>query len=270
MQSLDAEILNHAAAEPPVAAKKRLDKAGPLFDSPASSSPAWESESDMKERASGKSPPGIEDVGLVQDRESIAQEQGEALPEAVPPPAPASSALQFAAKHHTPSVLLAEGIYISNAGLVLLHPFLPQFFTALGITADKQLLQPERALCLLHFLATGQPVAPEYELMLPKLLCNIPLEEPVESDVALTAAEQDEAVSLLKAVIRHWEALRSTSPDSLRGTFFVRPGKISLRDGDWLLQVEPQTWDILLDQLPWGIGMIKLPWMDRLLHVEWN
>ena len=179
------------------------------------------------------------------------------------------SPAHFTAQNESPNVA-AEGIYINNAGLVLLHPFLPQFFAALGIAADKQLLQPERALCLLHFLATGQPVAPEYELMLPKVLCNIPLEEPVESDVALTAAEQDEAVSLLKAVIRHWEALRSTSPDGLRGTFFVRPGKISLRDGDWLLQVEPQTWDILLDQLPWGIGMIKLPWMDRLLHVEWR
>ena len=270
MQSLDADIRSHAAAEPSAAAQKRLDKAAPLSDAPASSRPAWKSEADMQERASGKPPPGIEAVQLAQGRVSIAQEQDEALPRVVPPPAPASSALQFAAKHNTPSVLLAEGIYISNAGLVLLHPFLPQFFAALGIAADKQLLQPERALCLLHFLATGQPVAPEYELMLPKLLCNIPLEEPVESDVALTAAEQDEAVSLLKAVIRHWEALRSTSPDGLRGTFFVRPGKISLRDGDWLLQVEPQTWDILLDQLPWGIGMIKLPWMDRLLHVEWN
>jgi hypothetical protein len=270
MQSLDAESRSHAAAEPPAAAQKRLAKAAPLSDAPASSSPAWKSESDMKERASGKPPPGIEAVQLAQGRVSIAQEQDEALTKAVPPPSPVSSALQFAAKHHTPSVLLAEGIYISNAGLVLLHPFLPQFFTALGIAADKQLLQPERALCLLHFLATGQPVAPEFELMLPKVLCNIPFDEPVESDVALTAAEQDEAVSLLKAVIRHWEALRSTSPDGLRGTFFVRPGKISLRDGDWLLQVEPQTWDILLDQLPWGIGMIKLPWMDRLLHVEWN
>jgi hypothetical protein len=269
MKSLDAEILNHAVAEPLAAAQKRFDNAAPFSDSPASSSFARET-SDIKKRASGKPPPSIEAVQLAQGRVSIAQEQNDALPGAVSPPSPASSALQFAAKHHTPSVLLAEGIYISNAGLVLLHPFLPQFFAALGIAADKQLLQPERALCLLHFLATGQPVAPEYELMLPKVLCNIPLEEPVESDVALTAAEQDEAVSLLKAVIRHWEALRSTSPDGLRGTFFVRPGKISLRDGDWLLQVEPQTWDILLNQLPWGIGMIKLPWMDRLLHVEWN
>jgi hypothetical protein len=163
----------------------------------------------------------------------------------------------------------AEGIYINNAGLVLLHPFLPKFFENLSLTAGKKLQQVERALCLLHFLATGQDTAPEYELVLPKILCNVPLLFPVETHTALSAAEKEEALALLSAVIRHWNALRNTSPDGLRGTFFVRAGKISLRENDWLLQVEPQTWDILLEQLPWGIGMIKLPWMDRLLHVEW-
>jgi|CXWL01.1.fsa_nt_gi hypothetical protein len=163
-----------------------------------------------------------------------------------------------------------EGVYVDCAGLVLLHPFLPQFFGALGIAKEDQLLQPNRALCLLHFLATGQIVAPEYDMVLPKILCNIPLETAVESEVLLTAEEQEEALALLKAAIHHWEALRDTSVDGLRGTFLVRPGKISLRDNEWLLQVETKAYDILLDQLPWGIGVIKLLWMDRMLRVEWN
>lgn len=164
-----------------------------------------------------------------------------------------------------------EGIYIDCAGLVLLHPFLPQFFNALGIAAEDVLLQPDRALCLLHYLATGQTFAPEYELILPKILCNIPLEAAVEAEVSLSAGDQEEAAALLEAVIHHWQALRNTSADGLRGTFLVRPGKISLRDdGDWLLQVESKAYDILLDQLPWGISMIKLPWMKRMLRVQWN
>src|SRR5262249_41296575 len=110
-----------------------------------------------------------------------------------------------------------------------------------------------------------------YELILPKILCNVPLETPVESNLELTPAEREEAAALLEAVIRHWEALRNTSVDGLRGTFLIRPGKVSLRDdGDWLLQVESKSYDILLDQLPWGIGMIKLPWMERMLWVEWR
>jgi hypothetical protein len=163
-----------------------------------------------------------------------------------------------------------EGLFIDNAGLVILHPFLPQFFAALGIAAEDKLLQPERALGLLHFLTTGQCIAPEYELVLPKILCNMPLGAPVDSDMALTAAEQAEAAALLQAVIRNWQALRNTSPDGLRGEFLLRPGKMSVRNDDWLLQVESRTCDILLEQLPWGIAMIKLPWMAKMLWVEWR
>ena len=187
--------------------------------------------------------------------------------ELMPPRPPASQAALGASEHPE----AAEGIYIGNAGVVLLHPFLSRLFEALGIAAEDRLLQPERALCLLHFLVTGQSVAPEYELMLPKILCGIPLETPIESGIELTDPEKEEATALLEAVIRHWEALRNTSLDGLRGTFLIRPGKISLReDGDWLLQVEAQSYDILLDQLPWGISMIKLPWMQRMLRVEWT
>ena len=93
----------------------------------------------------------------------------------------------------------------------------------------------------------------------------------MESDVALTDDEREEADALLEAVIRHWEVLRNTSGDGLRGTFLLRRGKVSLRDdGDWLLQVEAQSFDILLDRLPWGISMIKLPWMEKMLWVEWR
>jgi hypothetical protein len=141
-----------------------------------------------------------------------------------------------------------EGIFIENAGLVLLHPFLTRFFEALGIADSDKLLQPEHAIGLLHYLTTGQTFAPEYELILPKILCNLPLEALVEANVELTAAEQEEAAALLEAVVRHWQALRNTSIDGLRGTFLVRSGKLSLRDdGDWLLQVESKAYDILLD-----------------------
>jgi contractile injection system tape measure protein len=165
---------------------------------------------------------------------------------------------------------LGEGVYVGCAGVVLLHPFLPRLFEGLGIVADDKMVQPERALGLLHFLATGQRVAPEYELLLPKLLCGMPLEEPVPSTV-LTAAERDEAVALLAAVIRHWDALGDTSIEGLRGTFLARPGKLFRRDsGDDVLQVEGRSFDILLDRLPWGIGTIQLPWMRRILWVEWT
>jgi len=173
-------------------------------------------------------------------------------------------------RQSSPSPEEKEGIYITNTGLILLHPFLPQFFRALNIADEDTLIQPERALCLLHFLASGQRIAPEYELVLPKILCNVSLETPVASCISLADSEIEEATALLEAVIRHWEVLKNTGIDGLRGTFLLRAGKITLQDdGDWRLQVDNKVYDILLGQLPWAIGMIKLPWMQTTLWVEW-
>ena len=173
-------------------------------------------------------------------------------------------------KQHADVADIAEGLYIDNAGLVLLHPFLPQLFEAVGIVSGEKISQPDFALSLLHYLATGQDKAPEYELVLPKLLCQLPLSAPVASLVVLPDYARQEADALLQAVIKHWGALRNTSIDSLRGTFLLRPGKLTAQaDGDWRLQVEHQACDILLDSLPWGLVTVKLPWMRPLLWVEW-
>ena len=164
-----------------------------------------------------------------------------------------------------------EGIYIKNAGLVLLHPFLSRFFENLKISDSDILLQPHKALCLLHFLATGQTTMPEYELVLPKILCQMPFTAPVPLRVPLAESELEEANTLLNAVIGHWGALQNTSTEGLRNTFLLRNGKLTKKeDGDWLLQVEMQSFDILLDQLPWGFSMIKLPCMKQMLWVEWR
>jgi hypothetical protein len=123
----------------------------------------------------------------------------------------------------------------------------------------------------LQWLATGQLNAPEYELPLNKLLCGIPLEEPVIGTLKLTKREKQEAQQLLEAVVRHWEVLKNTSPAGLQGNFICREGKLTQKNnGDWLLQVERKSIDILLDHLPWSISMVKLPWMPQMLWVEWQ
>lgn len=211
-------------------------------------------------------------LSLVQ-RAQLDQRPAAALLKTAPAPSAARDATQPPAPptpsgdEHPDS---QHGIYIDNAGLVLLHPFLPALFEELGLARDGQLRDPDRALAVLHFLASGQPQAPEYALALPKLLCQLPLTAPVEQGPALGAAEQAEANAMLAAVIGHWSALRGTSPDGLRGAFLLRPGKLRERGGEWLLQVERQTTDILLGELPWGYSAVRLPWMTGILWVEWN
>jgi len=165
------------------------------------------------------------------------------------------------------------GLYLNQAGVVLLHPFLSRYFEAVGLLADNQFQNTDcqqRAICLLHYLATRQTDPPEYELVLPKLLCGWSLNEPV-IPAELPQAALDEAEHLLQTVIDYWQALKSTSPDGLREGFLRREGKLR-RTGDrtWKLQVEQKAIDILLSRLPWGVSMVKLPWMDDLLAVEWT
>ncbi|WP_428667694.1 contractile injection system tape measure protein [Runella sp.] len=164
----------------------------------------------------------------------------------------------------------SESIYVNNAGLVLLHPFLNAFFESVNVAQTGQLTNKARALQLLHFLATGELFGPEYELMLPKILCGAAPQAWFETTDELVESDRQEADHLLTAVIGHWNVLGQTSPDGLREAFLKRPGKLSRRGDGWLLQVERHSFDILLEQLPWNISVFRLPWMNDLIWVEWG
>ncbi|MFK8185248.1 MAG: contractile injection system tape measure protein, partial [Phormidesmis sp.] len=62
---------------------------------------------------------------------------------------------------------IANGIYLNNAGLVLLHPFLKIYFDDIGLLTEDDLANEfrneyaqQQAIALLHYLATGQTNAP--------------------------------------------------------------------------------------------------------------
>jgi hypothetical protein len=164
-------------------------------------------------------------------------------------------------------------IAIPGAGLVLLHPFLPRLFEYCHWLKENEFVNDEtrnHAVYALHYLAAGDEEAPEYVLMLPKLLCGIPLESPLESVLPLTDPEKEACDDMLRQVIAHWAALRNTSPAGLRETFLRRQGKLFSTDEGWRLEVQRKTEDILLNRLPWGFSIIKFPWMPRLLSVSWQ
>jgi hypothetical protein len=106
--------------------------------------------------------------------------------------------------------------YVRNAGTVLLHAFLPQFFKTLELLDGKNFRDEwsqHKAVHLLQYLAARETGLPEYELLLPKLLCGVPFAIPIERDIVLEPNETDEAENLLESVIRHWNALGATKPD---------------------------------------------------------
>ncbi len=170
--------------------------------------------------------------------------------------------------------LEASEIYIKNAGAVLLWPFLSHYFIKLEmLTEDKQFKSKEmahRAVHLIEYLVTKRQATPEHELVLNKILCGIPIDEPIEMEIEMTALELEIGESLLKAVINQWSALKGTSIDGLRGGFLYREGKLTQEGGGWKLRVEQKPFDMLLRKIPWGLGMIKISWMPKILRVDWT
>jgi len=55
----------------------------------------------------------------------------------------------------------------------------------------------------------------------------------------------------------------------LRGSFLMREGVLTTRDGAWLLRVERQTADAVLARLPWTMEWVRQPWMQAAMRVEW-
>jgi hypothetical protein len=165
-----------------------------------------------------------------------------------------------------------DTIYIGNAGLVLLHPFLSTYFSRLALTEKGKFTGDTaafRAVHLLQFLADGKGKHAEHTLVLNKLLCGLPIEEAVPAEITLTEAESALSMELLKMVIGRWDKLKNTSIEGLRVSFLQREGKLKFEEDSWKLRVDQRGYDVLLQTLPWGIGLIKTSWMDKILHVEW-
>ncbi|MEL6813155.1 MAG: contractile injection system tape measure protein, partial [Bacteroidota bacterium] len=159
--------------------------------------------------------------------------------------------------------------FFRNAGVILIHTFLSQFFKKINLLEGKEFKNPEsrsRAAVLIHYLATGQEKVPEYELILPKFLCGIPPNVPLDHMLKLTTEEKQEANTLLQAAIDHWGALGNTSPNGLREAFLQREGKLIKEETGWKLYMEQKAQDLLIDRLPWNISLVKFPWMKDLLR----
>jgi hypothetical protein len=167
-----------------------------------------------------------------------------------------------------------DKLYIHHAGLILLWPFLSRFFSKIGLITDNVFTdQPaqHKACLLLQYLAMGAEWQP-FEPFLPlnKLLCGIDLFEPIDVQIGIMQHEFDEADHLLAAVIGNAPMWKTLSVEGLRQAYLQREGILSARDGNWLLQVKRETYDILVDRLPWVNQIVKLPWMDNLIFVEWQ
>jgi hypothetical protein len=170
----------------------------------------------------------------------------------------------------------AEGdpIYVFNAGLVLLWPFIGGLFRRLGYVSGKTFVSQEkreRAVLLLQYVIDEQHThPPEHLLPLNKLLCGMHPTDPIEHMADLDETEKQEAVAFLAAVKAQWEQMKNTSIDTFRRTFLKREGALVYKNDNWELQVQHIAVDVLLKKLPWGVSTVKFAWTPTILFVKWK
>ncbi|MCP4438484.1 MAG: hypothetical protein GY810_06025 [Aureispira sp.] len=168
---------------------------------------------------------------------------------------------------------IPDMLYIRNAGLVVISPYITRLYDVLGYTKDSKFVDDEaqfRAIHLLQYVATGQIQTPENELVLNKILCNYPIAAPIPLTMDFSEKELGVANGLLIGVTKNWAAVANMSPNGLRGSFIVRDATLEEATDRWNMKVTRQVFDILLKSIPWGYTFVKLPWMEKFVSVDWD
>jgi hypothetical protein len=166
-----------------------------------------------------------------------------------------------------------DSLYVGNAGLILLQPFLQVLFEQNGWLCGDVWLEDQyqqKAVLLMQHLVHPDELHPEYLLPLNKILCGYPLSAhlPLHFDEECRGLDE-----LLEDIIHRWTLNGvpvNSSVQSFRESFLQRKGKLVSRGKDWVLQVEQKAFDVIaLNGLPWNIRLLHLPWMNQSLWVEW-
>jgi hypothetical protein len=196
-----------------------------------------------------------------------------------PRPAPdaASAPPKNAAPRDTRKPSPKGPLYVENAGLVLLGPFLPQLFARLDVLATpegeaprmRDLAAATRAVHLLQYLADSRLDAPEPQLVLNKVLCGLQPADAVERRHDATEEELSICESLLRTVVANWTVMRNTGAVGLREAFLRRAGRLTLGAERCDLKVERKGMDVLIARIPWSIALVKHRWMPAPLYVDW-
>lgn len=164
-------------------------------------------------------------------------------------------------------------VFIENAGIVLLGPYIPMLFERMGLTENKIFKDDaakQKAVYVLQYAATGKTDSEEHVLLLNKIICDININEPLGPVASLTSEEMSLIDSLLEAIINHWSTLGNTSVEGLRVAFLTRPASIVEEEKKFVMVVEQKSYDMLLDQIPWSIGQLRLKWMEKSIEVLWR
>ena len=163
-------------------------------------------------------------------------------------------------------------IYIEHAGVVMLNVFLPFLFKMFNLTEGNKFVDFEascRAVYMIYYISSGNPSPAEHQLILSKIMCDIPIDQPISTVIVLTEEEQEACNQLIQAGINRWGRMKNASVEGFRNSFLKREGKLVKIPKGWTLSIEQKPFDLLMKTIPWGFSMVKFGWMEGTIYVEW-
>ena len=175
-----------------------------------------------------------------------------------------------------------ESLIVSNAGIVLLNPFLPMLFRSLSLQDDEsKWISTEHhlaAIYLLNYLSTGTLEADEDELYIGRILTAFDQEEIIPQiseeqffELISKATLETELEQLIQAVRDNWRPMRNCSWNGLRNDFLSRAGTIKKAgENDHELTIESGGLDVMLSYKDWSISMITYSWLEGIIYVKWG
>jgi hypothetical protein len=171
-----------------------------------------------------------------------------------------------------PETELSKGIMASNAGLIILWPYLTRLFKKFDLIGDGLFRGEEeqiRAMFMLNYLAGNGSETSEEVMLVPKILCGADLDMPLAAEHVLPDKTKQECRVLLQSVIENWSAIGATSVRGLQETFLRREALIKQKNDSWVFSFERKGTDVLIDRLPYGISLILFKWINYNIHVLW-
>ena len=168
---------------------------------------------------------------------------------------------------------LKDSIYVNNAGMIIIWPFLSTLCSKLGLLEGKEFKDDyslQKAVLMLHYIVFGDENFEESNLVLNKILCGTSPDFFVDTSLRLSEMDKSIGEQMLTAVTKNWEKLDNTSARGLRESFLKRNGIIKKNENNYTLIVEGKPFDMLLKTIPWNIMMIQTSFMDIRLLVEWK
>ncbi|AMO46510.1 Hypothetical protein AKI40_0079 [Enterobacter sp. FY-07] len=164
------------------------------------------------------------------------------------------------------------GLPVSNAGVVLLWPLLPQWFTALGLVAEKQFISDDarwQAVAAIDWLVWEAEQPQAQRVVVNQFLCGLPLEEPPAMPEPLSAQQQQITSEWAASVFSQIAAFEKMGLTDIRQLFLQRPGELFSDVTPAVLHIQPEVFDILLTKWSWPLNLAFFPWFDAPLLLEW-